>query len=181
MITRRVFFASVAAGTTALGFTEGRQQSHTHTASPETTAPAGAYQFFTAEQVVLLEAIVDRIIPSDDMFPGGKDAGVVRFIDNALANWLPQNRWDYTLGLEGIAESGRALFGKEFGELPAAQQTAVLERIEKRDVPGSPWAGQDGPDFIALLVTHSMQGYYGDPVYGGNREQVGWKMIRWME
>src|SRR6516225_960471 len=66
--------------------------------------PAVGHLFFNADQVQTLEAISDQLIPPDD-YPGGKDGGVVSFIDRALATWAREHRWDYLAGLDGVNES----------------------------------------------------------------------------
>ena len=73
-------------------------------------------KFLNVSQARTLEAIADQVIPSDD-FPGGKEAGVLYFIDNALAGWRGQDRWDYVAGLEGVDESSQIMFGSKFSDL----------------------------------------------------------------
>jgi gluconate 2-dehydrogenase gamma chain len=147
-------------------------------------------RFFNRDQARTLEAICDQIIPPDD-YPGAKANGVLYFIDNALTTWAPEHRWDYVAGLEGVDESSHLMFGSSFLDLKWDQQTRILEAMEKGSAPGSIWkrlkvgsgpfAGDGGeksdPQFFALLIRHTMQGYYSDPKYGGNRDQASWKMI----
>ena len=159
--------------------------------------PAPSCEFFNPAQVRTLEAMLDRIIPSDASSPGGKDAGVLYFIDRALCNWAPQNRWDYVAGLEAIDESSQILFGGLFADLSPADQTRVLEELEKGDAPGRTWqrlriGGGDAvarmrignepeekssQSFFTLVINHAMQGYYGDPKYGGNKDKLSWKAM----
>lgn len=167
-------------------------------ASQNTGSRAPGFLFFNPKQVGLLEAVCNQIIPPDD-YPGAKDAGVVNFIDRALGNWAPQHRWDYVAGLEAIDESSQLMFGRSFVDLNWDQQTKVLEEIEKGSAPGKIWttfhigrgvAGVyrgDGDsedssqrEFFALVVRHTMQGYYSDPQYGGNRNAASWKMLNYV-
>jgi gluconate 2-dehydrogenase gamma chain len=158
---------------------------------------AASCEFFNPTQVRTLEAMLDRIIPPGGGFPGGKEAGVLNFIDRALCNWAPQNRWDYVAGLEAVDESSLVMFGGNFADLTETDQTRVLEAMEKGEAPGRTWArlqigGGDtaarmrtgaepqetsSQSFFTLVINHAMQGYYGDPKYGGNKDKLSWKMI----
>lgn len=143
-------------------------------------------KFFNVKQATTLEAIVDEIIPPDD-FPGGKDAGVLHFIDNALARWDEQARWDYVVGLEGVNESSQIMFRDDFANLSAEQKKKVLRAVESDEAPGRIWVrfglgdgqggGTNSQRFFNLLLRHSMQGYYGGPEYGGNKDHKSWTMI----
>ena len=148
--------------------------------------PADGCKFFNVGQARGLEAIIDQIIPPDD-FPGGKDAGVLYFIDNALAGWQRGDRWDYVAGLEGVDESSQIMFGNKFSDLNSDQQIKVLEALERGEARGEIWRrfqvseGQEGESssqrFFSLVVRHTMQGYYADPKYGANKDSKSWTMI----
>lgn len=149
-------------------------------------ALAEGCKFFNIKQAATLEAIVDELVPPDD-FPGGKDAGVLYFMDNALARWDQQARWDYVVGLEGINESSQIMFQKDFTGLTSDQKQQVLRAVEAGEAPGRIWT-RFGPEegradaaaskrFFDLLLRHTMQGYYGDPEYGGNKDRTSWTMI----
>jgi hypothetical protein len=143
-------------------------------------------KFFNVKQATTLEAMVDEIIPPDD-FPGGKDAGVLYFIDNALTLWEEQARWDYVAGLEGVNESSQIMFRGDFTNLSSEQKQKVLRALESDEAPGRIWtrfgpggeqgSGTSSRRFFNLLLSHSMQGYYGGPQYGGNKDHKSWTMI----
>jgi len=158
---------------------------------------AAGCTFFNRQQARTLEEICDVLIPPDE-FAGGKQAGVLFFIDRALSNWAPQHRWDYRVGLEAMDESSRLLYKAPFTELSMSQRTAVLEAVEAGSAPGTVWQSfsisrrdgserpleitsargkHSGPAFFDLMIGHVMQGYYGSPQYGGNRNGVSWDMI----
>jgi gluconate 2-dehydrogenase gamma chain len=152
--------------------------------------------FFNVEQARTVEAVCDQIVPPDDC-AGAREAGVLYFIDRALALWARQNRWDYVAGLEAIDESSRAMFKGNFADLPREQQIRVVEKIEQGIAPGRVWenfnigppvdagywayltdeAGNAQQKFFTLLIRHTMQGYYGHPKYGGNKQGASWKML----
>ncbi len=106
-----------------------------------------------------LEAVCAHLIP-EDQDPGAVRAGVVAFIDRQLAGFYKPLRRTYRRGLAAI--------GYGFADLPPAAQLARLRRME-RDPATRP--------FFDLLVAHSLQGFYGDPRHGGNRERASWKML----
>ncbi len=123
------------------------------------------WRFFTAAEAKLADAICERIIPADDA-PGASGAGVVNFIDLQLTKRHKKYQAAYRKGLAAVDETSRKLFSKAFLELPPEQQTEVLMEIETKQA-----------DFFNVIRTHTMQGFYGDPRHGGNRDEVSWKML----
>jgi gluconate 2-dehydrogenase gamma chain len=118
----------------------------------------------TAVQFATLAAVCARLIPSDETGPGATEARAVYYIDRALGGWLSSSRDAYTTGLMAIDDTARKRSGRSFIDLSAADQDAVLGAIEE-----SP--------FFALLRTHTLQGTFCDPAYGGNANFVGWDLI----
>jgi gluconate 2-dehydrogenase gamma chain len=135
------------------------------------------YRCLNDDEAHTLEAMSDRIIPADQD-PGAVWAGVVNFIDRQLAGPYRKLRKAYRQGLAGANESSIAMFGKRFGALLAKQQDEVLSALEKGQAPGETWKQFSSKSFFDLVVSHTMQGFYGDPRHGGNRERVSWKMLR---
>ncbi|MGE5571054.1 MAG: gluconate 2-dehydrogenase subunit 3 family protein [Rhodospirillales bacterium] len=123
------------------------------------------WRFFTAEEARTVDAICEQIIPADD-FPGASQAGVVNFIDLQLTRHYKKHRAAYRKGIANVDSVSRETFGKRFTELEPQQQIEVLTTIEEKD-----------SAFFALIRNHTMQGYYGDPRHGGNRDWVSWKML----
>ncbi len=117
------------------------------------------WRFFSVEEARTVAAACAHIIPAD-RDPGAVEAGVVVFIDRQLTRFYKPLQKTYR---DGIAALGHA-----FADLPAETQLAVLRRMEQN-------AGTK--PFFDLLVAHTMQGFYGDPRHGGNRERVSWKML----
>jgi gluconate 2-dehydrogenase gamma chain len=124
-----------------------------------------------------LEAICERIIPADQD-PGAAWAGVVTFIDRQLVGPYRRRRRTYRLGLIGTNGTSTEMFGKAFAALTPQQQDAVLQSMEKGQARGEYWKQVSARSFFNLVVDHTMQGFYGDPRHGGNRERVSWKMLR---
>jgi len=166
---------------------------------PPTPARPGAWIFFTPEEGAAVEAIVDRLIPSDDLGPGGKDSGCAVFIDSQLAG--PYGRMaglymqppfaegtkeqglqsqasfadQYRTGLAALADHVHQVYlGKVFGQLPADEQDKLLAGLEKGDVS---LKGADGKKFFGQVLKNTNEGFFGDPVYGGNKDMAGWKLV----
>ncbi len=154
--------------------------------------------FFTQAELEFIDAAVARIIPNDDLGPGAKEAGVTDFINHQLAGpygraeeWYMQGPWR-----EGIAEQGYQLrltpaqlyraaiadieqsvqkqHGKRFAQLDAATQDKVLDSLDKDELklPNS-----HARKFFEMLVQNTKEGFLADPIYRGNRDFIGWKLI----
>jgi gluconate 2-dehydrogenase gamma chain len=157
-----------APGTTAPG-----------TMAPGTLAPAPqALETLTAQEGDLLDLIVARLIPSDALGPGAREAGVVRYIDRALGGALAGSRDAYRSGLAAVDRYCRLSRGKPLGELAPIDQDSVLIDVETGAATGS-GAGFAGSSaqFFALVLNHTRQGMFGDPYYGGNANFVGWDLL----
>ena len=125
------------------------------------STPAGA---LSPAEAATLAAMCARIIPTDDTGPGAAEAHASVYIDRALAGWLAPSREAYAAGLSALDDAARAGGGKRFVDLTPAEQDAQLASIE--DTP-----------FFGLVRTHTIQGTFCDPAYGGNANFVGWDLI----
>jgi len=164
-IDRRDFLKSMAAGGTVAITSLPVLGANMH------LTLASGCKFFTARQAALIESIAERMVPADAN-PGGKAAGVVFYIDGVLAGPFGRfYRKSYEEGLPMIDTTSQKRFGGTFVSLPSQQQTAILEDLQ------SSAAATSKKDFFGLLWRHVMEGYYGDPEHGGNRDGVSWKMI----
>jgi hypothetical protein len=124
----------------------------------------------TARQTAVLRAAMDRVIPPDD-YPGAWEAGAGDYLLGQFDRDLAGMVETYRAGLDALDVAAQAAGGAGFPELDTATQDALLARIE---------AGEVSPElarFFALLVEHTMEGYYSDPGNGGNRDAVAWRMI----
>lgn len=132
----------------------------------------------TPEERRIVEALADQVIPPDDT-PGGKEAGVAEFIDWQLRGPYRRHRAVYRAGLARIDETSRRVAGAPFAELPFERQTALLEALEAGSPEGLPhiWEPGEGREFFRLVVEHCLQGFYGSPRHGGNRNHASWKML----
>jgi gluconate 2-dehydrogenase gamma chain len=168
---------------------------------PKPINPLGWY-FFTPDEVAAVEAIVDRFIPADNLSPGGKDSGCAVFIDRQMAGsygqssrlymkgpfmpGLPTQGYQgaltpsgrYRLGLKALDDYVKATYaGKSFAQLAPEQQDAVLEGMESGKVALKLAPGFNARAFFDLLLQNTMEGFFADPLYGGNKDMASWKMI----
>ncbi len=135
-------------------------------------------QALTAMEADLLDAIVARLIPSDANGPGAQEANAVRYIDRALAGALSTSREAYRVGLAALDRYSRSARGRPFAELSPTDQDSVLIDVETGAATGAN-AGFQGSSaqFFALVRSHTWQGTFGDPYYGGNANFVGWDLL----
>lgn len=134
------------------------------------------WRFLHEEEIGLLDAIVEQIIPTDN-FPGAKWANVSNFIDKQLDTYYSKHKIEYRDGLAAFEKSVIQLKAKKFEELPFEEQTAILEKMETGEFPGEYWKDHSPADFFDMVRQHSMQGFYGSPVHGGNREYISYHML----
>ena len=161
-------------------------------------ASPGAWIFFTPEEGADVEELVDRLIPPDPTTPGGKGAGCAIYIDRQLsgpygsARGLYMNppfqpgteQGDqspltpaqlYRQALAALDKHCHATFaGKSFAQIPDEQKDKLIASLENGELQ---FADVDGSTFFKQLLKNTQEGFFSDPVYGGNRDMVGWKMI----
>ena len=132
------------------------------------------FETLTAAESDTLEAVVARLIPTDADGPGAAEARAAHYIDRALTGPLASSRSVYSSGLEALNRYAAASKGAPFMELPASDKDAVLSDMESNTATGFT---PDSSTFFDLLRTHTIQGTFCDPYYGGNADFVGWDLI----
>jgi gluconate 2-dehydrogenase gamma chain len=152
LLTRRQFVAMGAMGSVALavGCAPGEQ---------------GSWEFLSEDQARALAVLCDQIIPADD-FPSASQAGVLTYIDRQLFRHYRRHQDAYRDGLKKASKMSVECFGKQLAQLPAPQQLEVASAIEQQD-----------RQFFELVREHTLEGYYGSPRHGGNRDAVSWRML----
>ena len=149
-------------------------------ASAEAEKPALGYRVLTRHQVATLEAIAEQIIPADSD-PGARDVGAVVYIDRVLSGEQRSRLPLYTASLAGADETSQAMFQKRFVALAFDQQTAVLKAIESGKSPGAAWKKVSSAQFFSTVWLHVLEGFYGSPSHGGNKNYASWKMVGFPE
>jgi len=142
-----------------------------------TNPPLSRWRFITEQESSLLDALAEQIIPTDE-WPGGRDAGVTGFIDMQLAGPYVRFQEAYRKGLMAIQESSKAKFQKRFEEISWKDQTQFLQTMESGKMEGASWEKGFDRQFFWLIRDHSMQGFYGSPRHGGNKNNISYKMMK---
>ena len=138
-------------------------------------SPQGdALENLTTAEAAILDALVARLIPSDESGPGAREARAARYIDRALGGALASSREVYRAGLSAMDVYSQRSKGGPFASLRESDQDAVLSDMERNVATGF---APNGAAFFNLLRTHTWQGTFGDPYYGGNAGFVGWDLL----
>jgi gluconate 2-dehydrogenase gamma chain len=167
----------------------------TSTAAPQ---PAG-YTYFKPQEALFIEAVVDHMVPKDELTPSGTDIGIATYIDRALAgSWgkgdrlFMQGPWGrgtanqgyqlpltpaalYRAGIEGANAHCRKAYGQTFDRCTTEQKETFLRELSGGKITLA--GGLPGRAFFGTLYQNVMEGMFADPIYGGNRDKVCWKMI----
>ncbi|HEY2930812.1 MAG TPA: gluconate 2-dehydrogenase subunit 3 family protein [Acidobacteriota bacterium] len=145
-------------------------------AAAVTAPPAAGFRILGQSEVALLELIVEQIIPAD-ADPGARDTRVVHYIDRVLAGEQNEKRKPYAAGLTSLEASSVARFGRKFRDVSFDQQTTLLRDIEQGKVNATDWTAIAAPQFFNMVWRHTIEGFYGSPIHGGNKAHASWKMI----
>lgn len=138
--------------------------------------PRSPWRFFTAAEAATVAAICEQFIPAD-RDPGASWAGTVNYIDRQLGRRFREFQKDYREGIAAVDRTAQTLHGQRFVELSQSRQTELLAALERNEAPAGTWTRVQPRQFFELVLAHTMQGYYGSPRHGGNRDAVSWKML----
>jgi gluconate 2-dehydrogenase gamma chain len=198
---RRDFLKSaVAGGAAAATTTTGFDATAIAQAQQAAASPAAGYAFLNLEEAAFVEALVDHMVPADELTPKGTDIGINIYIDRALAGaWgkgdrlYMQGPWKhgvpsqgyqlpltpaqlYRAGIEATNAHCRKTYGgKTFDRLDETQREEVLIGLSTGKVAFD--GGLPAGVFWTTVYQTVMEGMFSDPIYGGNRNKVGWKLI----
>ena len=146
------------------------------TAAPGATAAPVDKPAFTPGQMKLIDAVVDRLIPSDELGPGAREAGVPVYLEHSFAGHLRGDRDAFAEGLAAIEAGARSRHNLGFAQLSPAQQDEFLTAMEKNEAAGF---RPDSRTFFLRIRQLTLEGMFGDPGYGGNQGFAGWDLLRY--
>ena len=200
---RRDFLKGAVAGsvaTTGPLVAEANAQARAAATSPAAAAPTvSGYAFLNLDEAAFIEALVDHMVPADDLTPKGTDIGINVYIDRALAGaWgkgdrlYMQGPWKtgvpsqgyqlpltpaqlYRAGIEAANAHCRKTYGKTFDRLAEQQREEVLAGLSTAKITFD--NGLPVRLFWGMVYQTVMEGMFSDPIYGGNRNKAGWKLI----
>lgn len=171
-LTRRSAVKLMALGVVGAGVGAGSTALITRFAD----STARQYRFFTVAEAELVIELCEEIIPTDDV-AGATEASVVHYIDRQLAGSLARYQHSYREGLASFSQACVQVGGKAFREMDGRQKREVMQLVEEGRAPVKAWATAGQRDFFRLLVDHTMQGFYGSPRHGGNREYASYRLL----
>lgn len=121
--------------------------------------------FFDVKSAPAIESLAETILPEDDT-PGARKAGVIYFIDRALVTFSRDSQRLYRRGLKNTQAVHKRLFPHSSGieTLNAEERIQLVQAIEKTE-------------FFRILREHTVMGFLAHPSWGGNKDEVGWKLI----
>ena len=156
------------------------------TAAP---VPDGQLKTLTRLEYDTLDAICARLIPSDENGPGAREARTARYIDWGLSGALNSAaggggrggapatagtvREQYAAALAAVEAHAVSTKGNSFSKLAPADQDAIVGLLQNSQIPNAPTG------FFNTIRTHTIQGTFSDPFYGGNFNGIGWEIIRY--
>jgi gluconate 2-dehydrogenase gamma chain len=196
--SRRAFLVGAAvgagavAGTTMVTGALAQHRQHPKSAEAPKTAQApksvqapeashgheggeGHGAFLNDDNAATVAAFAERLMPGAPGRPGARDAGVLNYIDLALAGAYSDQQDFYRRGLAALDAHCRKTFNQPFVKLGPAQQDEVIAALEQGKA--SEFAYPSAPAFFNTLRTHTMEGMFADPIYGGNKDFAGWKLV----
>ena len=133
-----------------------------------------ALETLTAVESETLDAMVSRIIPADDLGPGAREARATHYIDKCLNGHRSSSRQAYAIGLSALNAYSQASKGKVFHLLPENDQDTILMALQDGDAQGF---GSSSSSFFNMVRSHTLEGTFSDPYYGGNRDFIGWELL----
>ncbi len=143
-------------------------------------------------------AAVDTLIPADELSPSGSDCGCAIYIDRQLASAWGGGAKSYRAGpfFKGKPEQGyqlpltpaefmsagiaaanawsRKTYGRDFDGLAPDKRAEALKQMQEAE---AEFANFSSKAFFTRLLSLTMEGFFGDPIYGGNRNKAAWKML----
>ena len=131
--------------------------------------------FFNAADAAAVAAFAERLMPGALGKPGAADANVLNYIDLALAGAYTDQQDFYRHGLAALEAHCRKAYGESFAKLTATQQDETIRALEEGKAESFTWP--QARAFFDTLRTHTMEGMFADPVYGGNKDFAGWNLV----
>ncbi len=131
--------------------------------------------FLNATDSETVAALAERLMPGAPGMPGATEAGVLNYIDLALAGAYTDLQEFYRHGLAALEAHCRKSYSESFAKLTPAQQDQTIRALEEGKAESFSWPAPRA--FFDTLRAHTMEGMFADPVYGGNREFAGWNLV----
>ena len=152
------------------------QHQDAHAEAPQTHATSpGLGTFFNAQDAATVAAFTERLMPGAPGKPGARDAAVLNYIDLALAGAYAPLQEFYRHGLAQLDAYCRKTYNEPFVRLDSSRQDQVIAALEQGKAAGFTWP--TAQEFFNTVRTHTIEGLFADPLYGGNKDFAGWRLV----
>jgi gluconate 2-dehydrogenase gamma chain len=155
-------------------------EQHAATDAPATNAQSHAHgpghgAFLNDDDAATVAAFTERLMPGAPGKPGARDAGVLNYIDLALSGAYEDLQDFYRRGLASLDAYCRKTHDASFVRLDELRQDEVITALEQGKATGFTWPTPQA--FFNTVRTHTMEGMFADPIYGGNKDFAGWRLV----
>jgi len=140
-------------------------------------AETSTLRMFTKGEADCLVALCEQIIPADQD-AGATDAGVINFIDRQTALRFPNDLPIYREGIAALQATCQKQYGLPFEQLDASTQIVTMQHLQAGRLAGKQWESASQQSFFSLVRNRTMQGFYGSPRHGGNKDYVSYRMLK---
>ena len=144
---------------------------------PSCFRQSSPWLFFTDTEAACVIALAEQIIPADEHGGGATEAGVIHYIDRQLVAVFDYDQVVYQQGIASLQATCLDKHGKRFEMLEPGLQQNICLKMEQNALPGEAWGDLPQARFFNLVIRHSMQGFYGAPRHGGNRNYMSYQMM----
>jgi gluconate 2-dehydrogenase alpha chain len=141
----------------------------------DSVSPRRVFTAINTHEAETLGALFERLFPADEYGPGASSIGVMPYLDRALSGPYSHHLETYRLGVIALDAESTGRFGMRFVDAPVAQQDEVIAALERGLV--SSFRAVEPKAFFELARTHLQEGLFSDPIYGGNRNKSGWRVL----
>jgi gluconate 2-dehydrogenase gamma chain len=139
------------------------------------SSSGGHGAFLNDDNAATIAAFTERLMPGAPGKPGALDAGVLNYIDLALAGAYSHLQDFYRRGLHSLEAYCQKTYKTSFVKLGAARQDEVIKALESGKATEFTWPRAQA--FFNTLRTHTIEGMFSDPIYGGNKDFAGWRLV----
>lgn len=170
--------AGAGVGVVPASLAQSQQHDHGGAAQPavhQHPPSTGHGAFLNADDAATVAAFTERLMPGAPGKPGALDAGVLNYIDLALAGAYSHLQDFYRRGLNSLEAFCQKTYKASFVTLGAERQNEVIRALENGKATEFGWPRAQA--FFNTLRTHTIEGMFSDPVYGGNKDFAGWRLV----
>jgi gluconate 2-dehydrogenase alpha chain len=141
----------------------------------DSVSPRRVFTAINSHEAETLGALFERLFPADEYGPGASSIGAVPYLDRALSGPYTHHLETYRLGVIALDAESAERFGTQFVDTPVAHQDELIAGLERGLA--SNFRAVDPKAFFELARSHLQEGLFSDPIYGGNRNKSGWRLL----